>query len=94
MRLGLYKTFEELEESLNMEELQQIVIAQNEFEYRQMRFAASLKGIDLDKEDQKENASRLNEIKARVAARQAGMDEETYKLQEMGIIVETEDEDQ
>ncbi len=92
MRLGLYESFEHLEECLTIEELVQIIEADRDAEYRSFRFSASLKGIDLDAEQSKGQPSKFQEIQDRVAAEAAGMSEETYKLSKVGISVELEEE--
>ncbi len=50
MLLGHWSNFEDLEEKLSLEELFAILDAIRATEYRKMKFQASLKGIDLDKE--------------------------------------------
>ncbi len=54
MLLGHWSNFEDLEEKLSLEELFAILDAIRATEYRKMKFQASLKGIDLDKETGKE----------------------------------------
>ena len=73
---------EELEESLCLEELQAILQAGRDKEYRQMKFMAALKGVDLDKQAGQDAADRVNQIKERVAARQRGENLEKYELTE------------
>jgi hypothetical protein len=65
-----------------LDELQLILEAMREREHRQMKFAASLKGIDLDKYQTEDNQARVQRIKDKVAARQRGEDPEKFELTE------------
>lgn len=87
MLTGMFKNFEELEESLTVEELLELVKGRSDEEYRGFRFAASLKGIDLDEEHRKEQGSSFDQIKARAEARLAGKSEEEMSLETMGISI-------
>lgn len=73
---------EELEESLNLDELRLILDAMRERELRQMKFFASLKGIDLEKDLKKSAEEEVQKVKDRVAARQRGEDPEKYELEQ------------
>jgi hypothetical protein len=46
--LGHWKNFDELEESLSINELDAILNSMREKEHREMKFMASLQGVDLD----------------------------------------------
>lgn len=48
--LGIWKSYEELEDVLSLPELEATVAGIFDREYRHQRFAASLKGIDLEKQ--------------------------------------------
>lgn len=87
--LGIWENFEEMELTLTIEELEAILKAKADNDMRHWRFQASLKGIDLDKEaggdsDLPTTAEKMEEIRARLA----GVDEDTYALEKMGIRVE------
>ena len=63
---GAWKNFEELEESLTMSELTQLLETKSENDYRDKKFTAALKGIDLDKETNKNKDNAWERMKARV----------------------------
>lgn len=62
--LGIWKDYEELEISLSMPELMSTLSSKRELDYNEKRFAASLKGINLDEQVGKKDA--WEEMKARV----------------------------
>lgn len=62
--LGIWKDYEDLEESLSMPELTATLVAKRELDYSDKKFQASIQGIDLDKNTGKSNA--WEEMKARV----------------------------
>ena len=64
--LGIYKSYEELEDSLSMPELTAILKAVRDKEAAAQRFAAALKGIDLEKD---KGQKEWEDMKARVASR-------------------------
>lgn len=97
MLSGMFKTFEELEESLTVEELHKMIEAIHEKEFRGWKFQAGLKGIDLDAEVRKEKGSSFDKIKERAQARLAGATEENIeeateemKLADFGIKITKE----
>lgn len=76
--LGHWKNIEELELSINVDELNAIVEASREQEQARQRFAAALKGIKLD-EETAETESDFEAIKKKAAAIAAGLSEEDYQ---------------
>lgn len=62
--LGIWKDYEELEESLSMSELTATITAKREYDYADKKFHAAMQGVDLDKNNSKSNA--WEEMKARV----------------------------
>lgn len=90
MLTGMFKTFEELEENLSVEELHALVEASSEREFRNWRFAAGLKGVDLDAEVRKGSTSSFDKVKARAEAKLAGKSEEELKLSDFGIAITKE----
>lgn len=62
--LGIWKDYEELEESLCMPELTATLEIKRELEYNDKKFFAAMKGIDLDKKSGKGN--EWEDMKARV----------------------------
>lgn len=69
-----------------MDELQAILSASREQEHRRQKFAAALKGIDLDAESNKSNSS-FDEVKRRAEAKLRGVSEEEVGFGDIGIAV-------
>ncbi len=85
--VGTWKNIEELEASLTLEELELIVSAVREKEMRMFKFYASMKGVNLD-EDEETAGSSFEEIEKRAKARLAGKTEEELDFAALGIEVE------
>jgi len=84
----MWKNFDELEENITVEELNHILEAAREQEYERKKFAAALKGIDLDKESKREqDTPSFEDIKRRAEAKARGMTEEQIEFSEIGIAV-------
>jgi hypothetical protein len=64
--LGIWKNYEELEEQLSMPELIKTITQKREDEYRNKKFFAAMKGIDLDKESGKSSQDAWEKMKAKV----------------------------
>ena len=62
--LGIWKDYDELEQSLSMQEITAILNVKREEDYSMKKFMAAMQGVDLDKNAQKTNA--WEEMKARV----------------------------
>ena len=62
--LGIWKDYEELEESLSMAELSATLEIKRELEYNDKKFFAAMKGLDVDKQSKKGN--EWEDMKARV----------------------------
>ena len=91
--LGIWKNIEDLEECLSLPELNAILGAVRDREYRQNKFTAALKGVDLDKHSAEQNQERLEAIERRVQARLSGVSEEKLELNELGFDFEFEEEE-
>jgi hypothetical protein len=64
---GIWKNFDELEESISMPELFAILDAQRKQDYDSKKFLAAIQGIDLDKESGKSKGQKeWEDMKARV----------------------------
>jgi hypothetical protein len=77
--LGIWKNFDELESSISIEELMQILSITRDLDYEEKKFSAALQGIDLDsqsgKGDEKVRGQQEWEnMKARVFSRGATND--------------------
>jgi hypothetical protein len=70
--LGIWKDYEELEESLSMAELTATLEIKRELEYNDKKFFAAMKGIDLDKQSGKGN--EWEDMKARVFSKGKAVD--------------------
>lgn len=62
--LGIWKDYDDLESSLSMPELINIIEAKRENDYADKKFFAAIQGVDLDKQSGKKDA--WEEMKARV----------------------------
>lgn len=75
--IGAWKNYEELEESLSMAELLLTIEAKRDLDYQEKKFMAAMQGVDLDQNSQTEsNEDPWEALKARVAAKAAGMGSE------------------
>jgi hypothetical protein len=70
-----------------LSELYQVLESSRERRYEDRKFAAALKGVDLDKEAgvSEDSESSFDAIKRRAEAKLRGMTEEQYELTEIGI---------
>jgi hypothetical protein len=68
MLLGNWKNFAELEESICMQELVEIVLAKSDYENEQRKFFAAIQGIDLEEgsSSSADAPPSFEDIKARV----------------------------
>jgi hypothetical protein len=72
---GIWKNFEELETSISIEELMQILSVTRELDYEEKKFLAALQGINLDEgTDQERGQVEWENLKARVASNGATND--------------------
>lgn len=62
--LGIWKDYDDLEQSLSMEELVVTLNAKRDADYQDKKFMAAIQGVDLDKQSGKNN--EWEEMKARV----------------------------
>ena len=61
---GIWKNFEELEDSISMPELTLLLSTKRDLDYQQRKFDAAMQGVNLDEEVGESNA--WEEMKARV----------------------------
>ena len=86
MLLGIYKSFEELEENLTIEEMNLILKADAKKEERNHRILAAVNGINWDESSETESGEdAMERIKRKAAARAAGKSEEEIELEALGI---------
>lgn len=72
--LGIWKDYEDLESSLCMEELTEILSAKREADYNEKKFLAAMQGVDLDEQSGKKQEDPWEAMKARVFSRGATSD--------------------
>jgi hypothetical protein len=77
--LGIWKNFDELESSISIEELMQILSITRDLDYEEKKFSAALQGIDLDGQSGKNNGEvkgqqEWENMKAKVFSRGATSD--------------------
>lgn len=82
--IGTWKNIEELEQTITLEELEAIISASRDKEYRAQKFAAALKGIDID-EGENEAQKRFEEAKRRAEAKMTGKSEEAIEFEALGL---------
>ncbi len=78
-----------MEDKLTLDELYLLRSAAQKVQHRAFKFMAALKGIDLDEE---QNQSSFEEVQRRAAAELAGISEEEYVFNEIGIDIEHDDD--
>lgn len=88
--IGQWKNFEELEENLSLPELTAIVSAARDAERTRQKFAAALKGINLDDADEESAKSRFEAAQRKAEAMLNGMDEAEADFIGTGLGFETE----
>ena len=87
--LGIWKSYDELEETISMPELLHTLEASEKDKFDQRRFAAALKGVELD--DPFNDSVSLEDIKKRIVAKKKGLNPNDAVLaaDEIGIGYET-----
>ena len=88
--LGIWKNFEEMEENLTIVELERLLEAKRDQDFANKKFAAALKGIDLDEPGDKETPT-FEDIKRRAQAKAKGVSAESLEFAEIGIGIEGDD---
>lgn len=86
MLLGIWKSFDELEENVGLDELNLILKAAHKKEHRRNRFMAALKGHNID---EPENTTSFEDVQRRAEAKLAGKDVEELEFADLGIDFET-----
>lgn len=94
--LGQWKNYEELEEYLTLDELYATVKQLNEERHINQRFAAALKGVDID-EGKEDGVKSFEDIQKRAQAILNGEDPdnaektELEELSDLGLVQASED---
>ncbi len=84
----MWKNFDELEENLSIQEVEVLLDASREQEYQKQKFAAALKGIDLDEQSGKsgsDDTPSFEDIKRRAEAKARGVSEDQLAFADIGI---------
>jgi hypothetical protein len=92
---GAWKNFEDIEENLSLPEIEQILDASRRRDWDRNKFAAALKGVELDDYPTSSNSEAevtAEDIKRRAEAKIRGISEDEIALEEMGIAYEVEDD--
>jgi len=64
--LGIWKDYNELEESISMPELSAILVSKRESDYEEKKFLAAIQGVDLDKANNKQQEDPWTKLKNKV----------------------------
>ena len=83
---GSWKSLDDLEENVTMNELERMLTAARDIEHQQRKFQAAMKGVNLD--DNKSSKSTFEEIKERARAKAQGVSEEELGFSDVGISFE------
>lgn len=91
--VGSWRSVDELEESITLEELHRLFLTQQRIEYNAKAFSAALKGVQLDPYDDPdyEDVTTFAELQERVAVKQRealGVGSSHPELEAMGLMVE------
>lgn len=86
--LGRWESITDLEEKITLPELELIMKSIHKKEDQNRRFAAALKGIQLEEGDSNE---RFEEVKRRAKARLSGKSEEELSFDDLDIEFEVEE---
>lgn len=91
MLLGLWKNIMELEANISLPELEALLKAARDRDHRNKKFAAALKGIDID-DGPGENDARtaFDRVRARAEGMTNGKSGEEADFNYFGLAVETE----
>ena len=91
--MGIWKNFDEIEESLTLRELEEIVTAGREREHRNHKFMAALQGHNLDEATEQSNEDKFNASKMRAQAFLEGRSFDEVEFDEIGFGFETDEEE-
>ncbi len=88
--LGIWKNFEEIEENLTLAELEKLLEVKRDQDFQEKKFAAALKGVNLD-DPNDGDAPSFEDIKRRAEAKARGVSAEALEFAEIGIGIEGDD---
>lgn len=64
--LGIWKDYNELEESLSLSEIMAIISSKRELDYQEKKFFAAIQGVDLEGDNEERGQKEWENLKARV----------------------------
>ena len=79
-----------MEENLSLAELERLLESKRDQDFQNKKFAAALKGVDLDEPGDKA-APTFEEVKRRADAKLRGVSAEALEFSEIGIGIEGDD---
>lgn len=79
-----------MEENLSLAELERLLESKRDQDFQNKKFAAALKGVDLDEPGDKETPT-FEEVKRRADAKLRGVSAEALEFSEIGIGIEGDD---
>lgn len=88
MLLGIWKSIDELEENITLQELEKILDASREKKHQENKFMAALKGINIDEDVNAKD--KFDEVSRRAEARLSGKSTEELEFASFGIDFDTE----
>lgn len=88
--VGAWSSIQHMEESITLEELYAYMAAGQRAEHRRNKFAAALKGVNIDEHAQED--SDFERTKRKAAADLSGKSEEEYVFDLIGIEFEDDDD--
>lgn len=91
MLLGHWRNFEDLEESLTLEEVIVLLDSFREQRHDEKRFMAGLQGHDIGPYGAGATKDRFEDVKRRAALRAGGVDPDKLELGSIGIAFENEE---
>lgn len=91
MLIGPWRNIKDLEESLNLPELELVVSAARDREERNNRWLAAVNGVDLSQTEGQNAKEKVEEMKRRREALDAGKTFEEFEFDEFGIEIEVEE---
>lgn len=89
---GNWKNLIEVEEELTLDELDLILNKVRDAEHQRQKFAAGLKGVNLDEIEAEARAESFDEIRRKADAALSGKSEEELAFEELGIDIEVVEE--
>lgn len=91
--LGIWKNFQDIEESLTLPELEALISQSREAEYRKQQFMAAIQGIDLGEAMADQNKEKWRQAQLRAEATLGGKSAEQAEFDDIGLGLEVENDE-